>query len=149
MSPTRHTVLRRAVLVLAVAGIVISGYLLVTHWTDRPVVCAGLGSCAAVQSSAYARLGGVPVALLGLGMYGALAGLALWADRSWAALALFGLALAGALYSAYLTWVELALLQSVCLWCAASAVTIFAVAALAAAMVLSPPATATGMMNAE
>jgi uncharacterized membrane protein len=149
MSAMHYAVLKRAVLVLAVAGMFISGYLLVTRWTERPVVCAGLGSCAAVQSSAYARLAGVPVALLGLGMYGALAALALRADRPWAALALFGLALAGALYSAYLTWVELALLQSVCLWCVASAVTVTAIAALATAMVLSPPATAAGMMNAE
>jgi uncharacterized membrane protein len=54
---------------LAMAGAGIGGFLTVIHWADKPVICGGLGSCATVQSSAYAAIAGVPVALLGLLLY--------------------------------------------------------------------------------
>jgi uncharacterized membrane protein len=123
--------LDRAMLVLALCGAGISAYLTATHWAEQPVICAGLGSCAAVQSSAYARVAGAPVAVLGLGLYGAISVLLLASARLWwASIAVFGLALSGALYSGYLTWVELAVLEALCLWCVASAVVITTLAAL-------------------
>lgn len=132
MSAVQSSLLWRAVAVLAAAGALISGYLTYTHYAHQPVVCAGLGSCATVQSSEYAELVGVPVALLGLGMYIVIGVLALLAHRpEWPALAAFGIALCGTLYSGYLTWIELAVLDAICLWCVASA------AVIATAMVLA------------
>ena len=43
-----------------------AGYLTYVHWLDKPVACAGFGSCRAVADSGYAWIGGVPVAFLGL-----------------------------------------------------------------------------------
>jgi uncharacterized membrane protein len=130
-----------SVVALAVAGAGISAYLTFTHLADEPLVCAGLGSCATVQSSEYAEIGGVPVALVGLLSYLAIAGLALLAPgRPAAQLGVFGLALTGVLYSGYLTWVEIAILEAVCLWCAASAVVVVLIAALAGAALFSAPA---------
>jgi uncharacterized membrane protein len=127
-----------SVAALALAGAGISAYLTFTHWAEEPIVCAGLGSCATVQSSEYAEIGGVPVALIGLLSYLAIAGLALVASgRSSAQLGAFGLALAGVLYSGYLTWVEIAILEAVCLWCAASAVVVVLIAVVAGAAVFS------------
>jgi uncharacterized membrane protein len=129
MTAARSTLLWRLAALAAVAGALISAYLTATHWSDQPVICAGLGSCATVQSSDYATVAGVPVALLGLVMYAALAACALLAPRNpTAALAAFGIALAGTLYSGYLTWVELGVLQAICLWCVGSALAVTAAA---------------------
>lgn len=124
---------------LAAAGAAISAYLTWVHAADRPVVCGGLGSCATVQSSEYATLGGIPVALFGLALYATIGVLALLALREpRLLLPLFALALSGLLYSGYLTWVELAVLGAICLWCVVSALIIAAIATLAAWAVLTP-----------
>lgn len=124
---------------LAVAGAGVSGYLTYTHWADTPVICGGRASCATVQSSEYASVAGIPVALLGLFFYATIAVLAVAVARHPAALAaIFGLALSGVLYSAYLTWVEIAVLEAICLWCVASAVVVSLIAAVSGVAVLRP-----------
>ena len=111
--------------VCALAGVGVAGYLTVAHYDDAALVC-GLGDCHTVQSSRYAEIAGVPIAVLGLGMYLALLGLgaARWRRPTWAgtltAMA-FALALAGALYAAFLTYVEVAVIDAICQWCVASA----------------------------
>lgn len=132
-----------AVVLLSLAGIGMGTYLTMTHFADKPIVCAGLGSCATVQDSAYAKFLGMPVALLGLGAYAAIGGLALLAPRlAWAAIAAFGVAFGGLLYSAYLTYVELAVIDAICLWCVGSAINITVITALTLAGVLREPSPA-------
>src|ERR687884_78047 len=59
--------------VLAVLGGVISAYLTWTHYAGLTPGCTGSGEgCETVQSSRYASLLGIPVALLGLVAYGGL-----------------------------------------------------------------------------
>jgi uncharacterized membrane protein len=95
------------------------------------MICAGQAGCATVQSSEYSAIAGVPLALFGLLFYVVVALLAVLAARQpMALLAVFGFSLAGVLYSAYLTWVELAVLDALCLWCVGSALVVTAVAAL-------------------
>lgn len=94
--------------------------------------CSGLGDCHTVQSSEFAKVAGIPVAVLGLGMYLGL-GVLLGSRRAWRARGhaeeprtlvvwTFALALSGALYSAYLTYIELFEVEAICAWCVASAV---------------------------
>lgn len=110
---------------VAVAGIAVSGYLLISSaWNIAPVCLAG--PCAEVATSSYARFLGIPNAALGLVLYVAVAFVATVAAsrasvRSWASPVLFGLAAFGATFSAYLTWLQVAVLQAVCAWCALSA----------------------------
>lgn len=111
---------------LAIFGIGISGYLAATHYADKPIVCGGLGQCDYVNSSEYASVAGIPVSLLGVAMYsGLFAAAALWALRPgsdfWP-VAYWGMALAGAGYAGYLTYVELEVLRAICVWCVVSAV---------------------------
>lgn len=127
-----------AMLALAVAGIAIGGYLTAVHFAGKPVFCGGLSSCETVNSSDYAELVGVPVALLGLGAYVVLAALALLRGRiAWALPAMIFVGATGALYSGYLTWVELAVLHAICLWCVTSAVVVTVLTALAIAAYLA------------
>ena len=121
-----------AIAALGAVGIAVSLYLTTVHYADRPVYCAGISSCETVNSSAYAELAGLPVALLGLATYIAITVLALLSPRlAWAGAALLFVAVTGTLFSAYLTWVELAVLHAVCAWCVVSAILITAITVLA------------------
>jgi uncharacterized membrane protein len=127
--------------VLAVAGIGVAGYLTWVHYADVSPICATGGGCETVQKSSYSEIGGVPVAILGLGGYVAiLAGLLLpgEATRLWTA----ALALVGAGFSAYLTYLELFVIDAICQWCVASAVIMGVLAVLAVVRLIRTPAAA-------
>lgn len=114
--------------ILAVLGLGVSAYLAYVEITHMAAVCGPVGECNAVQSSQYAQIAGIPVAVLGLVNYVAV--IVLWAmQRSavgrWArpaALALLALAAFGVLFSIYLTLLELFVIHAVCMWCLSSAV---------------------------
>ena len=114
--------LRRATALLALVGVAIAGYLTWVHYAGlKPFCVGGGGSCERVQSSRWSELAGIPVAVLGLGGYALLlASLGLPEDAGRSAAAL--VALVGAGFSGWLTYVELVKIDAVCQWCAASAV---------------------------
>jgi uncharacterized membrane protein len=113
--------LRIAIGVLCVIGIGVAGYLTYTHYEGLRVLCLSSGGCETVQQSAYSKLDGIPVAVLGLAGYiGILFSLFIRNDLGRAAG--FGLALVGFLFSAYLTYREIFTIKAICQWCVASAV---------------------------
>ena len=114
--------LRVAGLAVALAGVGVAAYLTYVHYAGLQPFCAGGGhGCERVQSSSYARLGGIPVAVLGLAGYLAIAA-ALIARGERARLAAAALAISGFGFSAYLTYLELFVIDAICQWCVASAV---------------------------
>lgn len=113
---------------LALAGVAVADYLTWVHYAGLEPFC--VGGCERVQTSSYAKLAGVPVAVLGLAGYLAiLSALALPGDGGRPAAAF--LALAGAAFSLYLSYLELFEIDAVCQWCVASAVLMCALAVLA------------------
>ncbi len=115
-------------LALSIAGTAVAAYLTWVHYSGNLALCLGTGGCEKVQTSAYSVVMGVPVALLGLLMYLALDVLLVWLFLSknnvLPAVAIFGISLAGTLYSAYLTYLELYVIHAICPWCVTSAVII-------------------------
>ena len=126
----------RAMLALAVVGVGIASYL---SWValdpNKEIACGSFGDCHAVQGSRYAAIAGVPVAVFGLLMYLGL--LALTAGRvtrlggpavqdALPSLT-FALALGGVVYSGYLTYLELAVIYAICVWCVTSATVVSAI----------------------
>lgn len=114
--------LRALIVLISIAGVLISAYLTWTHLRGTAPVCVGGGSgCETVQTSRYSEILGVPVALLGVFAY---TGLLLSAAAKGERAALFGMfvALAGTLYSIYLTYLELFVIRAICQWCVVSAV---------------------------
>ncbi len=110
-----------AIGVLCLIGIGIAGYLTYVHYAGLKVLCLSSGGCETVQASTYAKLDGIPVAVLGLGGYVLiLASLAIRGDIGRATG--FGIALIGFLFSAYLTYRELFTIKAICQWCVSSAV---------------------------
>jgi uncharacterized membrane protein len=113
--------MRAAAIGVALTGLGIAAYLTVVHYAGGEPVCAVAHGCATVQASDYAELAGVPVALLGvLGYLGVLAALARDGE-AWRTAAAF-LSLAGVGVSAWLTYVEVGILDAVCIWCVGSAI---------------------------
>lgn len=125
----RHTLLPNTVLPpCAVAGLLISIYMLQSELGHQAPYCGPIGDCVAVQHSVYAWLfGRLPVGVVGIAGYLTL--LLVWgigrfvrgtAQRS-AALALLVLLSIGLLFSAYLTFLEIFVIQAMCAWCLTSA----------------------------
>lgn len=116
--------LRVAIGVLAVLGIGIASYLTYLHYAGGSPYCiAGGGACEEVQESEYAKLAGIPVAVLGMAAYAALFATALIPGPVSSA-AGAGIALAGVVFSAWLLYAQLALIDAVCQWCVANDVVI-------------------------
>ena len=115
--------------VLALAGLLIAGYLAWTKLAGGLPVCGPLHGCETVALSSYSELFGIPVALFGLAYSAVLLGLALtwWrrADRR-ALIGLYGFGLLGVLFVAYLTYLELFVIGAICAWCATYAVSVVA-----------------------
>jgi uncharacterized membrane protein len=82
-----------------------------------------------VQSSSYADVAGVPVALLGLIGYTAIL-VAVLLPGEGARLAASSMALVGFGFSLYLTYLELFEINAICQWCVGSAVIMTALAVL-------------------
>jgi uncharacterized membrane protein len=124
----------KAIAGLALVGLAISVYLTWVHYAGIEPVCTGISDCERVQSSDYAELVGIPVAVVGVVGYAAiLASLRMRVEVT-AMLAYLGLA-----FSAYLTWAELFRIEAICQWCVASALVALAIAVLATVRALGAP----------
>jgi uncharacterized membrane protein len=124
----------RAIAGLALLGLAISAYLTWVHYAGIEPVCTGISDCERVQSSDYAELVGIPVAVLGLAGYSAILA-SLWTRVELTAL----LAYLAVAFSAYLTWAELFKIDAICQWCVASALITVAIAVLATFRALEAP----------
>lgn len=125
-----------ALWVLVIAGVGVAAYLVyVALSAGAEPYCKGIGDCHAVQASEFATIAGIPVAVLGLAMYLGLFALLVAATvgpvrglpilRVWFTV----LAASGMLYSAYLTYLELRVIDAICIYCviSASIVTLIAI----------------------
>jgi uncharacterized membrane protein len=108
--------LRIGAAAVALAGLGIAGYLSWARYADTSVICVAGGGCEKVQSSDYAELFGIPVAVLGLGAYAVVLALIAW-DTPLARLGAASVALFGMLFSAYLLAVQAFVIEAFCIWC--------------------------------
>jgi uncharacterized membrane protein len=125
----RRLVLASAVLGLFGAGI--AAYLTYAHYSKSAVACPTSG-CETVQSSSYAEIAGIPVALLGLlGYLVILVGLAL--PRELGRTVVLAASIAGSLFSLYLLVVQAFEIHAFCAWCIGSDLIVLAIAGLSLA----------------
>lgn len=113
--------LRLALIVLTVLGVALASYLTYIHYAEIKPLCTAGNSCIKVQSSVYAKLAGVPVALMGLIGYVAILASLLVPQGENSRLATMALTLVGFGFSAYLTYRELFSIHAICEECATSA----------------------------
>jgi len=124
LTSTRLSLASLAVLLAALA---VTVYLTIAHYQTDILVCAVGGDCHTVQNSKYAMVGPIPVAVLGLAMMGTLFALWIarwrgWLDPFTATAASFLLMIAGVAGEAYLTYVEIWVLEAICTWCVTFAI---------------------------
>lgn len=125
-----------AIGLIALIGLGIAAYLTYIHYAGIQPLCLASGGCEKVQSSHWSKLGGIPVATIGLVGYAAiLALLFVPGEIGLAGTAL--VALVGFGFSAYLTWVELARIHAVCQWCVVSAILMTLLAVLSVVRLLT------------
>jgi uncharacterized membrane protein len=115
--------LRITLIVLSVLGVALATYLTYIHYANiKPLCGRGGGTCLKVQTSQYAKLAGVPVALMGLiGYIVILATLLAPEEERWR-FATAALTLGGFGFSAYLTYREVFSLEEICEYCVSSAI---------------------------
>ncbi len=131
--------MKLAIVVLALAGIALSAVSTVNHYrTDPTSYCdfSGEFNCDIVNRSIYSRFPAesshaVPVALIGLAGYIALAVLAFFRGKIAKALLLLA-ALGGLAFSLYLTYIEARVLHVWCILCLGSLAVIVLITILAA-----------------
>jgi uncharacterized membrane protein len=135
---------RQAIALLALIGLFVATYLWLYKIGVIGSLRCGTGTCELVQASRYARFLGVPVAFYGVVGYAALFVTALiglqprMLDRPGPARLLAALAVTGFLFSAYLTAIELFVLDAICRWCVGSAVIITVITAIALSALRTP-----------
>ena len=110
-------------------GLIDALYLTWMKITNNPRMCIqGLGDCFTVNTSKYSEIAGIPVAVLGAAAYLFLFLILLNENRTDflktnSVLFVFGITLAGTLFSGYLTYIELFILKQICPFCVVSAIT--------------------------
>ena len=121
---------RMAAALLALVGVLLATYLYLYKIGVVGTMVCGAGSCELVQTSRWSRFAGVEVSLIGLLGYVSILGVSLAGlqpanqERRWPDTGLLLLSGGGFLFSAYLTYIELFVLDAICRWCVVSAVII-------------------------
>jgi uncharacterized membrane protein len=131
--------LRAASVAVATVGLAIAAYLTIVHYAGGSPACAIAHGCETVQKSRYAEVAGVPVALLGVLGYAAIL-ISLLRDDELGRTVTAVLALAGFAFSAWLTYVEVARLDAICIWCVGSAICMTLLAIVSAVRMIAAPA---------
>jgi uncharacterized membrane protein len=129
-------VLRIAMVIVAILGIALASYLTYIHYEGIKPVCTAGQACIKVQSSVWSKIGGVPVALIGLIGYVGIFFSLLAPDLEETRLATLGMTLIGFGFSAYLTYREIFSIHAICEECVTSFVLIAILLACAVARYL-------------
>src|SRR5215831_11625648 len=131
-----RTILYTVVAIVAVAGLADATYLSVQALTGETLGCGGSPDCFRVLGSSYAKVGGIPVALLGAFAYFCVFTFATFAAFGYLRARTFLILTIGAMFLATLwfLYVQAFLLHAYCRYCLFSAATTFLLAGLVIAL---------------
>jgi uncharacterized membrane protein len=102
-------------------GLCVASYLSIVELGGGVPVCGPLKGCEQVALSEYSRIGGIPVAVFGVGLSVILlvAALGWWKTGDRRLLAThYGLSLVGVTFEGYFTYLQVFVIDAVCVWCA-------------------------------
>ena len=133
-----RTILYTAVAIVAVVGLADATYLTVQALTGETLSCGGSPDCFRVLGSSYAKLSGLPVAMLGALAYFTVFSLGTFAafGHSWAPKFLTLMIGAMFLMTLWFLYVQAFLLHAYCRYCLFSAAITFLIAGL---LIAVPP----------
>lgn len=115
----------RISIVLTIIGLLVSIYMTIYKLTDNNAMCLGSGDCSTVNASRYAEVNGIPVAVLGILGYAAILATLYFETRTGffkqnGTLMIFGMALTGFLFTLWLIYAEIFLINALCPFCITS-----------------------------
>src|SRR5216117_1707704 len=127
-----RTILYTVAAIVSLAGLADAAYLSVQALTGETLSCGGSPDCFRVLGSAYAKVGGVPVALLGALAYFTVFAFATFAAFGYARARMFLIPIIGAMFLATLwfLYVQAFVLHAYCRYCLFSAAITFLLAGL-------------------
>ena len=133
-----RTILYAAVAIVSVAGLADATYLTVQALTGETLSCGGSPDCFRVLGSSYAKVGGIPVAMLGALAYFSVFTFATFAAFGYARAPKFLALMVGMMFLAtlWLLYVQAFLLHAYCRYCLFSAAITFLIAGL---LIAVPP----------
>ena len=131
-----RTILYIVAAIVALAGLADATYLAVQALTGETLSCGGSPDCFRVLGSSYAKVGGIPVALLGALAYFSVFTLATFAAFGYACARTPLIPIIGAMFLATLwfLYVQAFVLHAYCRYCLFSAAIIFLLAGLVIAV---------------
>jgi uncharacterized membrane protein len=119
---------RMLVALIALAGVFVALYLTLYKLGYIGTLACAVGSCETVQTSKWATFLGYPVGAWGVGYYLGVLALAIagltphFADSRALSRFLVGVTAVGLLFSLWLTYLELFVIDAICQWCVISAI---------------------------
>ena len=133
-----RTILYTAVAIVSLAGLADATYLTVQALTGETLTCGGSPDCFRVLGSSYAKIGGIPVAMLGALAYFSVFSFATFAAFGHGWVRKFLALIVGAMFTAtlWLLYVQAFLLHAYCRYCLFSAAITFLMAGL---LIAVPP----------
>ena len=133
-----RTILYAAVAIVSVAGLADATYLTVQALTGETLSCGGSPDCFRVLGSSYAKVDGIPVAMLGALAYFSVFTFATFAAFGYARAPKFLALMVGMMFLAtlWLLYVQAFLLHAYCRYCLFSAAITFLIAGL---LIAVPP----------
>jgi uncharacterized membrane protein len=133
-----RTILYTAVAIVAVAGLADATYLTVQALTGETLTCGGSPDCFRVLGSSYAKLGRIPVAMLGAVAYFTAFTFATFAAFGYRRASKFLVLTVGGMFlmTLWLLYVQAFLLHAYCRYCLFSAAITFLIAGL---LIAVPP----------
>ena len=133
-----RTILYAAVAIVSVVGLADATYLTVQALTGETLSCGGSPDCFRVLGSSYAKIGGIPVAMLGALAYFSAFTFATFAAFGYARAPKFLALMVGMMFLAtlWLLYVQAFLLHAYCRYCLLSAAITFLIAGL---LIAVPP----------
>ena len=139
MTVTRfRTILYSLAAIVSIAGLADATYLAVQALTGETLSCGGSPDCFRVLGSSYAKIGGIPVAMLGALAYFSVFSFATFAAFGHGWVRKFLALIVGAMFMAtlWLLYVQAFLLHAYCRYCLFSAAITFLIAGL---LIAVPP----------
>lgn len=125
----------KAIVALCTLGTAFMGYLVYLHFKTSPGGICNFGagfSCEIVNKSVYSELFGIPLSIMGLAYFIGVGYLAITKHLPHTYRTILVLTAFSLVFSLHLSYVELFVLGSVCLFCEASKVVMLAILALSA-----------------
>lgn len=127
---------RMTIAALSLCGVFLSTYLALYKLGYIGAIVCGTGGCETVQTSKWALFLGIPVAIWGTGFYLAMLATAIAGsfgnnvEAKWPSVTMVAMSGWGTLFSAWLTYLEIAEIHAICRYCVVSAVLVCVLFAL-------------------